>query len=863
MTVIVSPDVERPTHHISLSDGEQTVGLIICDSNGNANPNGISRAPTPRTAMKTTTGNQSYSDFEPPWTPIAQDDWSGGRGLDDFDKDITRFFDNFRTNTTSGKIILGPQETLTTGYRNQNISLPGSVRWVSLISGAQKYLAVKFAASATYDAKNIYVLLRRKGTPTAALTMELCVDSVGNPGAVIATQTVDTTTITDVVSVLHKFVLTSAQALTSTVDYWIKVYSTAGDAENHWEVAVNNAAGTTKESADNSTWETSTVDLFYRVTDTDPALRYKLFQYKRALYMTTTTGTTVKLYINGDRGVADANTGALTTLVDATKTWTVDEWAGCVVVLTGGVGSTEEQPWRTIVSNTATALTLDNAWEITHDTTTEYVILGSNKWTEITGHGIAARPTDILVTNNIVYFALGDDTNIRRMYWYNNSGTATYNYADDSTNKASLLCAVNESGGLQVWRGMNKDSSGAISISKSGSKAWGTNLSFGTAITFKDNLGKITGLAEYGDTARQLWIMREGGVFSESGGYVSIIPLPEMATIMEYTNGIASMVHNVYLYFNLGSGVERYYNKTLDDVGPNRDEGLPSDRHGVISSLIGYPGRYFCAVDAGTSGISSVLCNNGTGWHEVYRAWEAGQRIRNMLFQTIPGALQDRLWVIQQDDVLWLPFPSMTLDPRKDSSYRYTHEGTLTSGYMYAGLYDVYKFYKSLKLFSEGLVEDELIIEAEYQIDESTTWLPISDTFDTSPIQEINLKSEYGETGKRMRYRLRLHTTDNTKTMRIKGIVSESISRVPVKYSYAIPYRLRDNDVDLNTDIEPMSAEEKEAIIDEWAESLTPLVMRSTRKQFDNITVFIDPTPMSPTHEKSEGYAASITVIQV
>jgi hypothetical protein len=87
MTILVGPDIEQPTHHISLSDGFTTIGLIASNSQGDSNPFAITRAPVTRTAMKTTTGNAKYSDYEPPWTPIAQEDWSGGRGNDDFDKD--------------------------------------------------------------------------------------------------------------------------------------------------------------------------------------------------------------------------------------------------------------------------------------------------------------------------------------------------------------------------------------------------------------------------------------------------------------------------------------------------------------------------------------------------------------------------------------------------------------------------------------------------------------------------------------------------------------------------------------------------------------------------------------------------------
>ncbi len=58
MSIVVGPGLEHRTHHISLSDGVDSLGLILCDSDGNANPFAITRAPVPRTAMKTTSGNQ-------------------------------------------------------------------------------------------------------------------------------------------------------------------------------------------------------------------------------------------------------------------------------------------------------------------------------------------------------------------------------------------------------------------------------------------------------------------------------------------------------------------------------------------------------------------------------------------------------------------------------------------------------------------------------------------------------------------------------------------------------------------------------------------------------------------------------------
>ena len=119
---------------------------------------------------------------------------------------------------------------------------------------------------------------------------------------------------------------------------------------------------------------------------------------------TTTNGGDSYGFLNGDWGTADANTGALGTLEDGTRTggsaWTTNEWAGCVVKITAGPGSEETQNWRTISANDGNTLTISPDWEIEHTTSTNYVILGSNKWTE--QYNLAAYTSDIAVAGDHV-----------------------------------------------------------------------------------------------------------------------------------------------------------------------------------------------------------------------------------------------------------------------------------------------------------------------------------------------------------------------------------------------------------------------------------------------------------------------------
>jgi len=198
--------------------------------------------------------------------------------------------------------------------------------------------------------------------------------------------------------------------------------------------------------------------------------------------------------------------------------------------------------------------------------------------------------------------------------------------------------------------------------------------------------------------------------------------------------------------------------------------------------------------------------------------------------------------------------PSLTVDPSKDANTKFTHESSLTTGWMYATLFDIYKLYNSAKMFAENLNEDHCVVEADYQLDnEDDGWIPLAEPFITSPKQEISL-SESGLTGYRLRMRWRLMTDDASKTPVIKTTVIEAISKVPPKYSYSFSYRAKDDDVNLRGEAENITAGDKIAQLRSWANNVTQLTMRSTMSEFDNKQVFIDPAPIQPFQEHKEGY---------
>lgn len=837
MPIRVSPTEARPTHHIALQDRSgRTVGLVLCDEKGQPirSKDGLfTKIPVDTTAQKQTSGSSSYNDYEYPYSPIVQDDTSGGRGNLDFERDTTKYFDSFRARSgRPNRVYAGPLETYATGVRTAEQYMPGSVSWHKL-TGTQRYLYRRFTASATFDIRLAWLLLRRKSTPSN-LTIQLRSDSAGSVGNLLASATIAYTDTAD--TLMEWMVPNLTYSVASGTAYWLVVYASDTDNETaHWMIGMKNSTGSTYYSASYSASPSAyTKDLYMRLTDANTNKTCIPYQYKEQQYFVISPETgSPKLYIAGDRGTADSNAGQLSKLIDATKTWTTNEFAGAVVKIIDGTGSTESTQYRTIVSNTATQLTVSPEWTITHDTTTEYVIYGA-KLTEITGHGLTAPVTDVLVTTQgIILFAQGDSVNIRRMKEETSAGAWTRTYADDGTNKATYLDYKPQAN--KIVKANQRDGSGNTSIAIADPVAWATaSHTFAAAQNVDSKYIRITGTAVYPDESGEeaVWVFKEDLPYIVPGtGNPYPLNLEEMKTVRSERNGRNPLLHNVYLYFTLGYGLERYYSGQVDDVGPNQGEGLPKGRRGPISYMVGYPGKFFIATDAGTAGYGSVL--ESGGWHERYRA-PKGQRITAMAFQVVPGDVPDRLWIWQGNDLLYLPYPSDTVNELEDSNYLYAPEFAVTLARMHAGLFDVMKIVRRIKLQTDNLETNEVTgepvcwFELDYRLNEESDWQTADDIFSTSPTQEIDFVNMLGLAGKRLQFRVRGYTTDNTKTPVLLAIIINAVIRTDVKYMYG-PFDFRCMDMEPTLDggqDELRHAREKAKIIEDWADSSSDSMLK-------------------------------------
>lgn len=149
----------NPTHHIRLSDvvGKE-LGIILTDRTGQTDITSITEAANPTTAIKIAQGTTGYDDSLGVYSPQVQLDWSGGRGAEDFDADRSKFYDNYRTDTVKGNIILGPKETYTSGYYStytSGVATPSTSDYLLYESASVKFAASKYTSTSTPTVRKI------------------------------------------------------------------------------------------------------------------------------------------------------------------------------------------------------------------------------------------------------------------------------------------------------------------------------------------------------------------------------------------------------------------------------------------------------------------------------------------------------------------------------------------------------------------------------------------------------------------------------------------------------------------------------------------------------------------------------------
>lgn len=845
MTVPIATG-DKPGYHLTLSDGVNTVGFLGAE--GVANLRRLPRGP----------GVERKS--------VAQRTWTGGRGNRLLRDDARRFFDSSRMWTTvEGQAMQGPLARYGEGLRVDRTWMgfgsAAQYQWHSLYAGGttyeRQYFAASFSVPENCTIARVQIFARKVGTPGGALRIRICANTASLPGATLAFGFIWGANITDWLTISTPIQLDAPEALVAGTTYWIVAFDDGGPyKESHYEVAggfytsVGNYNTSGARSDDGVTWTsqgTTARAIFHRIADNTLNLVHSghFYEYKRALYFVQQhdDGVTVpKLFMNGDRGVATS--GGASTLTDTTKAWPgTYKWQDAFVLLIGGPGADQ---WAKIVSNTATQLTISGTWLVSPAANTEYVIVGTKYWQEITGHGLTGPVTDVAVMNNIVYFGQGLIA-LRRMQETNVAGVWTRAYATDSVNALALVATHLDDGGVIRLFGVNKNTS---QWAKADQQAWGVNLTFTAAKPVGDNNSKCTGIEVYDNS---VWISKEDAIGKIELDKWKPVPI-EMAPGRDPENGQVVQGWNTNLYFNFLDGLERLYGHVVDDIGPNRGLGMPVSRRGTCSVFLPVMQYGYAAVDIGRAAslqdtmFSSVLMTTSPGgdWHEIHQAFVAGRRIRALAYQALPDG-NNFLWVFEGPDMVYLAMSRDTTNPRNDALSTVHFESYLTTSYFDLGTPDLDHFFDELRAFTENLnyQGNGSRIEVDYRKDDQTAWTRTSQ-FSSSPHQVMSIQAG-AVTGRQIQFRLRWYPAAmQGNLMALWQLELRANQMNEVLYDYSFDVRLEDKLTLLNGNDATGTALAVIAILESWQEVATPLTMRSVIGAFDNKRVHLDPVSLVP-----------------
>jgi len=227
----------------------------------------------------------------------------------------------------------------------------------------------------------------------------------------------------------------------------------------------------------------------------------------------------------------------------------------------------------------------------------------------------------------------------------------------------------------------------------------------------------VTGMTWYRDmlvvsNAARLW-----GISAEIG-----YPLLDWSTQEDTDNGRGMLVwgRTGCLYIPLMYGLYRWNGDTMVAVGPEQGMGLPAARAGKIAALVGTGNWLFAAIDAGTSGYSSVLAYNGMGgWHELQRCEQDGQRVRALGFETVHTP--SRLWFGMGNETRYLKLPDKSDNPWQWTGYEFNASGEIETSWMGEELLEVVKDFQEVVIRGEGINNDQSV-SVYYEVDRSGRW---------------------------------------------------------------------------------------------------------------------------------------------
>ena len=262
-------------------------------------------------------------------------------------------------------------------------------------------------------------------------------------------------------------------------------------------------------------------------------------------------------------------------------------------------------------------------------------------------------------------------------------------------------------------------------------------------------------------------------------------------------NGKGTVRWRDSVYIPSGNGIYKYINgnnaAVITVIGPDRDDGLPSDKRGAIRHMAGSHNELLVGIDAsaapGTiastsipyqwishqgssviasdSGYSTILGYNDMGWETKWQAATSGKGFDSI--HVSDAYSKYRVWWGHNDIVHFMELPKDIINPSEVSEFSYALQGIHETPWFNAGQSEVDKLALSLRIEAQDLTTTEKV-KVEYATDYSESYTTAVGTLDSSEMGAASgtytytFGSSYGTAFRAIKFKLTLNRSTATTT---------------------------------------------------------------------------------------------------
>ena len=233
-------------------------------------------------------------------------------------------------------------------------------------------------------------------------------------------------------------------------------------------------------------------------------------------------------------------------------------------------------------------------------------------------------------------------------------------------------------------------------------------------------------------------------------------------------NGKGTITWRDSVYIPSGNGIYKYINgnnaAVISIMGPDRDDGLPSDKRGAIRHMAGAHNELLVGLDARAApatissssipyqwishqgstvippdtGYSLILGYNDMGWEVKWQSATSGKGFDSI--HVSDAYSKYRMWWGHNDIVHFMDLPKDIINPSEVSEFAYAESAIHETPWFNAGQSEVDKLALNLRIEAQDLTAaDKEIVKIEYATDYAESY--------TTAVPTLNSTTMYAQTG--------------------------------------------------------------------------------------------------------------------